>query len=80
MGFKITAINGKPNAYNQKEYLLTDENQINLLPRYNVRGQLNDPNDSVVNEPCAYGSTAMVCTGSLTEVYILTPNNEWVKL
>ena len=41
---------------------------------------LNDPNDSVADEPCAYGSTAMVVTGSLTEVYILTPNNEWIKL
>ena len=80
MGFKITAINGKPNAYNQKEYLLTDENQINLLPRYNVRGQMNDPQDSVADEPCAYGSTAMVVANGNTEVYILTPDNEWVKM
>ena len=53
---------------------------IDKLPKYGIRGTLNDPNDTVVDEPCAYGSTAMVVTGSLTEVYILTPNNEWVKM
>lgn len=78
--FKITAINGKPNAYNQKEYLLTDISDLDKLPKYGIRGTLNDPQDSVADEPCNFGSTAMVCTGSLTEVYILTPNNEWVKM
>ena len=78
--FKITSIGGKPNSYSQKEYLLTDISDIDKLPKYGIRGTLNDPNDTVVDEPCAYGSTAMVCTGSLTAVYILTPNNEWVKM
>ena len=78
--FKITSIGAKPNSYSQKEYLLTDISDIDKLPKYGIRGTLNDPNDSVVDEPCAYGSTAMVVTGSLTEVYILTPNNEWVKM
>lgn len=80
MGFKITAINGRPNAYNQKEYVLTDVTQIDLLPKYGVRGQMNDPQDSVADEPCAYGSTALVVTGGQTDVYILTPDNEWVKM
>ena len=78
--FKITSIGGHANSYSQKEYLLTDILDLDKLPKYGIRGTLNDPNDSVSDEPCAYGSTAMVCTGSLTEVYILTPNNEWVKL
>lgn len=78
--FKITSIGGNPNSYSQKEYLLTDISDIDKLPKCGIRGTLNDPNDSVADEPCAYGSTAMVCTGSLTEVYILTPNNEWVKM
>ena len=78
--FKITSIGGHANSYSQKEYLLTDISDLDKLPKHGIRGTLNDPNDSVVDEPCAYGSTAMVATGSLTEVYILTPNNEWVKL
>lgn len=78
--FKITSIGGHANSYSQKEYLLTDISDLGKLPKYGIRGALNDPNDSVIDEPCAYGSTAMVVTGSLTEVYILTPNNEWVKL
>ena len=78
--FKITSIGGHVNSYSQKEYLLTDISDLDKLPKYGIRGTLNDTNDYVVDEPCAYGSSAMVVTGSLTEVYILTPNNEWVKL
>ena len=78
--FKITSIGGRANSYSQKEYLLTDISDLDKLPKYGIRGALNDPDDSVIDEYCAYGSTAMVVTGSLTEVYILTPNNEWVKL
>ena len=78
--FKITSIGGHANSYSQKEYLLTDTSDIDKLPKYGIRGTLNDPNDSVSDEPCAYGSTAIVVDGSTTEVYILTPNNEWVKM
>lgn len=79
MAITITAINGRPN-YNQKEYLLTDASQIDLLPRYGIRGTQNDPNNTIVDEPCGYGSSAMVCSGGFTEVYILTPDNEWVLM
>lgn len=78
--FKINTINGKPNAYNQKEYLLTDVADLDKLPKYGIRGTQADPMDSVADEPCAYGSTAMVCTGTSTDVYILTPDNEWTKM
>ena len=78
--FKISTIHGKPNAYNQKEYLLTDVADLDKLPMYGIRGTQADPMDSVADEPCAFGSTAMVVTGTSTEVYILTPNNEWVKM
>lgn len=78
--FKITSIGGHANSYSQKEYLLTDISDIDKLPKYGIRGTLNDPNDTVVDEPCAYGSTAMVCLGGSTTVYILTPNNEWVEM
>ena len=41
---------------------------------------MNDPNDSVADEPCAVGSEAIYADGTTTEVYILTPNNEWVLM
>ena len=78
--FKITSIGGHANSYSQKEYLLTSISDIDKLPKYGIKGTLNDPNDSVSDEPCSYGSTAVVVDGSTTEVYILTPNNEWVKM
>lgn len=76
---QVIAENGKY-AYNHKEYLLTDISQLDLLPKYGIKGTINDPNDSDANEPCAYGSTAMICNGSSTVVYILSPDNEWVKM
>ena len=80
MAFKITGINGKPNSYSQKEYLVTNADDINKLPRVGIRGTQEAENDTVVNEPCAVGSTALLVTGIVTEAYILTPNNEWVKM
>lgn len=76
---QVIAENGKY-AYNHKEYLLTDTSQLDLLPKYGIKGTINDPNDSDANEPCAYGSKATVVTGSMTNIYILTPNNEWTKM
>ena len=78
--FKISTINGKPNAYNQKEYLLTDVADLDKLPKYGIRGTQNDEMDSVADEPCAYGSPAMVVTGTSTLVYVLTPDNEWTLM
>lgn len=79
MAAKITAINGQANATDTKEFLLTSVDEVLLLPKYGIEGQLVT-NDTVTNKPCAIGSTAMVCTGTSTEVYILTPDNEWTKM
>lgn len=76
---QVISDNGKY-AHNYKDYLLTDISQLDLLPRYGIRGTINDPNDSEADEPCAYGSKATVVTGSMTNIYILTPNNEWTKM
>ena len=78
--FKITQINGKPNSYSQKQYLLGSLDDLTKLPKVGVRGTMNDVNDSVADEPCAVGSQAVYCDGTVTEVYILTPHNEWVKM
>ena len=78
--FKITAVNGHPNDYEQKDFLLTDVADLDKLPKVGVYGTQDETVDSTANQPCAVGSTAMVCTGISTDVYILTPNNEWVKM
>ena len=79
MAAKITAINGQVNSTDTKEFLLTSTDEVLLLPKYGVEGRLV-AYDTVKNEPCAISSTAMVVTGSVTDVYILTPDNEWTLM
>lgn len=79
MSAKITAINGQANSSDTKEFLLTTTDEIKLLPKNGVVGTLETA-DTVTNKPCAIGSTAMVVNSTSTEVYILTPDNEWVKM
>ena len=80
MPCKITKCNGTPNTPMQKEYMITDVSDIAKLPRVDTRGTIQETKDTVINDPCSYGSTALLVTGEATEVYILTPNNEWVKM
>lgn len=81
MAFKITKINGQPNSVDTKEYICQSENDIKKLPRYGIRGTQEEKNDTVSNNPCAIGSTAIVCGANVsTKVYILAPDNEWVEL
>ena len=80
MSFKIIGVNGGSNSYSQKEYLLTNAEDINKLPRVGIEGTQETCSDTVTNDPCAVGSTALLVTGAVTEVYILTPDNEWVKM
>lgn len=74
----ITKINGQCNSSGTREFLVSSAQDITKLPRYGVKGTLDG--DTVVNAPCAIGSTALVATGTTTEVYILSPNNTWVKM
>lgn len=76
----ITACNGVPNSPDIKEYLLSSVDEIDKLPRDGVRGQQEFGDETGINDPCAIGSTAMVATGSSTEVYILSSENEWIKM
>lgn len=80
MPCKITKCNGTPNSPIQKEYMITDVLDIPKLPRVGIRGTIQDAKDTVINDPCSYGSTALLVTEEVTEVYILTPDNEWVKM
>lgn len=60
-----------------KEYICTSEDDVANLPRFNVIGKSGD---KVSDSPCGYGSTAIVCTGDNTNVYILTPDNNWTLM
>lgn len=78
MAFKIMKINGQPNSVETKEFICSSADDIAKLPRYGIRGTQEIENDTVSNNPCAIGSTAIVC--STSDVYILAPNNTWIKL
>ena len=78
--FSITQINGKPNQYDQKQYILTDASDVAKLPRIGIYGTQDAGNDSTVNNPCAVGSTALVCSDTAIDVYMLTPDNKWIKM
>lgn len=78
MAFKITKINGQPNSVETREFICQTEDDIAKLPRYGIHGTQDDINDTVSNNPCAIGSTALVCTTA--NVYILAPDNSWIKL
>lgn len=74
----ITKVSGQCNATNTREFLLSSADDISKLPKSDVKGTFKD--DTTLNAPCAIGSTALVATGTTTEVYILSPNNTWVKM
>jgi len=78
MSYKIIAINGQINSSDLKEFICQDENDITKLPRYGINGTQESEYDTVSNQPCAIGSKAIVC--STSNVYILSPDNAWVKL
>lgn len=78
--FAITKAHGKINSYAHREFLLSDISDLEKLPRNGIRGTQNNPNDTVADDPCAIGSKAIVCTGYLTEIYILNPENKWIKM
>lgn len=78
MSYKITVINGQVNSSDTKEFICQNTDDIAKLPRYGIQGTQELENDTVSNQPCAIGSKAIVC--STSDVYILSPDNTWVKL
>ena len=83
MACKLTSINGKPTSFSVREYIVDTPNDIALLPRYGISGKMDiGTSDTVSNDPCAIGSTALVCKNDKneSEVWMLSPSNEWVKL
>ena len=78
MSFKVTNVYyHSDSACGVREFICDSVSDVANLPRFGVPGKQDG--DPTSNEVCAYGSIAIVCDGSVTETYILTPNNEWTK-
>lgn len=77
MSVKLLKIDGKYEAYGEKEFLLDTAEDVKKLPRYGITGSFTDT-ESVINEPCEIGSVAIICKPM--SIYILSPNNEWTEL
>lgn len=82
MPTKIITVNGRPNSADLKEYICDHADDVAKLPRYGIRGSLDDAIDKTINKPCAIGSTALVCDNGdgSSAVYILNASNEWAEL
>ena len=80
MSYEVIDAGGKPVSYSKKTFLMTSKDDLSKLPRAGVAGAIENGRDTEENDPCAYGSVALLCTGDVTEAYILTPDNEWVKM
>lgn len=79
MAFKVTRMTNQGSIGGSvNEYICDSVSDIAKLPRVNVSGTQEDY--YVGNAPCWYGSIAIICTGSETEVWMLTANNEWTKM
>lgn len=77
-GKRSETVNGIKVKGNVCEYVCTEEADVTKLPRVGVAGtQEGTPVD---NASCWYGSVAVVATGTSTSMFILTPDNVWVKM
>lgn len=65
-----------------KSYDCTSESDISKLPKFGIPGTqvLDDGFDEINNAPCGFGSTALLVTGTVTQVHRLMPDNDWKKM
>lgn len=78
MAFKRFKKSMHPDVNGINEYICSSQDDIAKLPKFNVKG--TQAGTDFDNVPCGISSTAMVCDGVATTVYILNPENNWVKL
>ena len=79
MAFRLTKISDQGSIPGVLcEYLCSSAADIEELPKFGIPGTQEDSDFD--NRPCGYGSIAVICTGEVTEVYTLTPDNEWTKM
>lgn len=76
---KTTSLFNLPVCLYRKTFLCSSVDDIAKLPKSEVSGTIETDNVEV-NDPCAFGSTALVCTSDSSEVYILNPDNNWVMI
>ena len=80
--FKITKLQWSVSGI-QCDYLCSSVDDISKLPRFGVKGtqEITDYEEEFLNDPCMYGSTALVIDPSLetSKLYILGPDNNWTE-
>ena len=75
MGASLVKINTSPANRNYREFIVDTVNDLHKLPTSTKEGKLAD---EVSRQPCAPGSIATVCDGTIKpRVYILTPSDIW---
>lgn len=77
MATKVTSSNGRSTLFYHKKFICDKEEDILKLPKDGIEGSIQDSSDDMINRPCSIGSTALVC--STSEMWVLSPSNEWVK-
>ena len=72
--YKVTEMykNGK------REFSITEEADVQKLPKVGQKGDPDASVDSVSDECCSIGSTALLSAGS--RVFYLDASNTWVEL
>lgn len=72
--YKVTEIhkNGK------RDFSITEEDDVRKLPKMGQKGDSDAAVDSVSDEPCGIGSTALLSLGS--RVFYLDASNSWIEL
>lgn len=83
MAYKVEKIDAPKDGAHKfavKSYICDTPEDIDNLPKFNVEGTqvLNDGDDKENNEPCDYGSKAVVAEpfGG----YVLPPSNNWKQI
>lgn len=76
-GTRLMYVMTSPYPSKRRLYLLTEFGDISKLPRCGIPG--TQGTNVTDDEPCSYGSKAILCTGTDTTEYILTPDNNWTK-
>ena len=78
MGFKVSKVLASmyPIPLNVKYYVCTSLDDVDDLPKVDIAGKSGDP---FSDEPCWYGSEALVADGTKTYVFILNADNRWTK-
>lgn len=62
----------------KRHFSITEEADVQKLPKYKQNGDPDSAMDSISDEPCNHGSTAILA--KTTRIFYLDIDNTWVEL